>query len=151
VIVVQQHDEQTVAIVAGLAGLIGEGGDLPRRHGRGIGVIDRDQLERVDGLDLAALANLEVRGSQVRDGTPLPIRHAHIDADGVDARAERRRLLPWPLRPPAGLFGAERRRPAGRPAGNDKSEQDGEVTLHNQSGPLRRGAAPRARQARIWR
>jgi hypothetical protein len=123
VIVVEEDDEQPVLLARGLALLIGGRQDLAI-GGRIVGaVVGLDELERLNRLRLAALADLEVVGGEIGDGTALLVRDGDVDDDRVDAGSERRRGLRR-----VGLAGTGSRRRFLRARqgqrGGDRDEQD---------------------------
>ena len=94
VVVVQENREQPDVVFRRLGLLVFVGADLPDRtvRRRHRAAVQLDQLERLHGLRLAVLDDLEVALLQVGDGRAAPVRHDDIDANEVDAGPEQRRL-----------------------------------------------------------
>ncbi len=65
-------------------------------YGRPFGIaVDLHQPERLDGLRLPFLANLEIRLGEIHDRTALLVRHDHVHTDRINAASEDGR---WSLR-----------------------------------------------------
>ena len=93
VIVVEEEREDPHVVARGLELFVVAIANLLRRRTARLRVaVDLDQLELLDRLRLAVLEDLEVGLRQVGDRLVLPVGDDDVDADEVDAAAERRLL-----------------------------------------------------------
>jgi hypothetical protein len=162
VVVVEQHDEDPHVVPLGLGLLVVGRADRPRRSGAFVGRAgDLHELERLDGLWLVVLEDLEVGLLQVGDGLALSIADDDVDADEVDAGPEdRRHLLPFAGRRRLGRRGVLRGLPGrgargrfgrracgtgtllpGRAAGRRQTGRQDEHHPHRAGGPMSRPVA----------